>query len=65
MDDLGDLAARALRWVGPDCDHLLAVIGPWESAALVRTTAGPEQQLGRFARIGLGQPVPASCRPAP
>ena len=65
VDDLGDLAARALRWVGPDCDHLLAVIGPWESAALVRTTAGPEQQLGRFARIGLGQPVPASCRPAP
>jgi hypothetical protein len=63
--DTPDLGARAIRWVGPDCDHLLAITARWEDSALVRTTAGPEQRLGGFYRISLGRPVPADCLPTP
>jgi len=63
--DFGDLAARAIRWVGPECEHVLAVTAPWEAAALVRTTDGPEQRLGSFDRISLGRPMPQECREVP
>ncbi len=62
LNDYGDLAARAIRWIGPDCEHLLAVTRQWEGAGLVRTTYGPEQRLGSYDRINLGRSMPPECR---
>lgn len=64
LNETGDRAARAIRWIGPGCEHVLAVTGPWEDAALVRTTDGPEVRLGSYNRVSLDRFAPPDCRVA-
>lgn len=58
LDDFGDQAANATRWVGPSCVDTVTVVGSFDVAALAR---GSGERLGNYSELGLGRAAPAEC----
>jgi hypothetical protein len=59
-DDLGkDVSAR--RWIGPDCTDVVEAIDGQTDATVVARRGGKESRLGRYSRLSLGRPAPATC----
>jgi hypothetical protein len=53
--------ASAQRWIGPGCADVVEAVGALTDATVVARRGGKELSLGKYSRLSLGRPAPATC----
>jgi hypothetical protein len=61
VKDAGGENASARRWIGPDCADVIEAVGGLSDATVLARRGGEESSLGKYSRLSLGRPAPATC----